>query len=370
MHPILIVDDERDNLEALQRLVRNQYEVTTTTSPFDAVKLIQKNTYHVIISDQRMPEMSGVELLEKAKSVSPASIRILLTGYTDVDSIIGAINRGNIYRYIAKPWDPEDLRLTLRQADEAYLLRKELETKNKALSESNQELNKALQELKLLDQAKASFLSLISHELNTPLTVLGSFAGFLNDAKETLSEDVQKAVSGITTAADRFKEIVAEVLTYTKLESQPNFHLQPFDLATEVKALVAEWRKGASKKHIQVKLKSVENVTVHCDPQRMKLALNRLADDAIRNAPDKGEIQVWVESGDKSGSVCIWRKGPVLSMEAFNPLVTSGAELNHHRNLGLGLAMCRLIIEGHGGALSLNSTESEGTTIRVTLPIT
>ena len=112
MDPVLIVDDEKDNLEALQRLLRNQYAVTTTNSPFEALKLIQKSEFNVIISDQRMPEMTGVELLEKIKNVRPATTRVLLTGYTDVASVIGAINRGNIYRYVAKPWDPEDLKIT------------------------------------------------------------------------------------------------------------------------------------------------------------------------------------------------------------------------------------------------------------------
>jgi len=368
MHPILIVDDERDNLEALQRLVRNQYDVTITTSPFEALKLIQKNSYHVIVSDQRMPEMTGVELLEKAKHVSPASTRILLTGYTDIDSVIGAINRGNIYRYIAKPWDPEDLKLTLRQANDAFLLRQELEQKNIALAHSNAELQKAAQELKLLDQAKASFLSLISHELNTPLTVLSSFTELLNETKKTLSTDLQKAVSGVTTAAGRFQEIISEVLSYTKLESQPNFQMQLFDLGTEVKNLVAEWRKEAEKKHIQVKLKSFEPISVRCDPERMRLALRRLADDSIRNSPDKGEIHVTLGQEGDYGTVAIWRRGSVLSMEAFSPLVASGETLHHHRNLGLGLAMCRLIVEGHGGKVSVTSSEKDGTTVVLSLP--
>src|SRR5712671_1325182 len=97
MDPILIVDDEKDNLDALKRLLRNQYAVTAMTSPFEALKKVQQEEFHIILSDQRMPEMSGVELLEKIKNVSPTSVRILLTGYTDVDSVIGAINRGNIY---------------------------------------------------------------------------------------------------------------------------------------------------------------------------------------------------------------------------------------------------------------------------------
>src|SRR4051794_10330137 len=166
-----------------------------------------------------MPEMNGVELLEKVKNVAPSTTRILLTGYTDIESVIGAINRGNIYRYIAKPWDPEDLKLTLRQADEAFALRREIEKKNEALHESNGELKKALDSLRVLDRAKARFLSLISHELNTPLTILNSYAGLLFDRKSSLPGELQKAVNAVSDASLRFSQIISEVLTYVGLES-------------------------------------------------------------------------------------------------------------------------------------------------------
>ena len=85
LDPILIIDDEKDNLDALRRLLRGQYDITTTDSPYEALKLIQTKAFHVILSDQRMPEMTGVELLEKAKNVRPASVRILITGYPEID---------------------------------------------------------------------------------------------------------------------------------------------------------------------------------------------------------------------------------------------------------------------------------------------
>lgn len=177
MDPILIIDDERDNLEALKRMLRGQYDVSTTESPFDALRLIQSKLFHVIVSDQRMPEMTGVEFLEKAKKLSPLSTRILLTGYTDIESVIESINRGQIYRYVSKPWEPDELRMTLRQANEAFILKK-------ALQDKNESLEKALGELTLLDKAKARFLSLVSHELNTPLTVLNSFIELLSEQKK------------------------------------------------------------------------------------------------------------------------------------------------------------------------------------------
>ncbi len=92
MDPILIIDDEKDNLEALKRLLRSDFEITTCQSPFEAIKILQSKSFNVIVSDQRMAEMTGVELLEKAKTLRPLSTRVLLTGYTDIDSVIGCEN--------------------------------------------------------------------------------------------------------------------------------------------------------------------------------------------------------------------------------------------------------------------------------------
>lgn len=368
LDPILIVDDEKDNLEALRRLLRNQYEVTITESPFEALKLIRKNTYHVIVSDQRMPEMTGVELLEKAKALSPVSVRILLTGYTDIDSVIGAINRGNIYRYIAKPWDPEDLRLTLRQANEAFRLRRELDEKNQILSETNDELKRALESLQVLDRAKARFLSLISHELNTPLTVITAFVALLSDKKNAFPKEIEKAIASLSSASDRFSHIVEEVLTYVKLGSEEKLSLQNFDLKKETEALQATLLPLLKAKPLEMSLSAGEKTETRCDPEKMRVALRKLLEDTISRAPSGTQLKVEISSEGKKLRYAVWREGEPVSEAAFTAFETAGQELHHHRNLGLSLAICKMIVEGHGGEIGLSSKAKTGTTITLLLP--
>lgn len=369
MNSILIVDDEKDNLEALQRLLRNQYQVSVTKSAFEALKLVQKNEFSVIISDQRMPEMTGVELLEKVKHVASSTTRILLTGYTDIESVIDAINRGNIYRYIAKPWDPEDLRLTVRQADEAFALRKELDEKNKALTASNTELNKAVEALRVLDRAKAKFLSLISHELNTPLTVLSSYAGLLVEKKNTFAADLQKAVGAVSDTANRFTQIVSEVLTYVKLESEADFKKNDLDLVALVKAVAADLSAEASKKQLKFEFKSAGDLRVSADGDKLRVALRKLLSDAILHAPTAGQLRMVCESKSGVAQVSLWRDGQLLSADAFSPLVSQGSEMHHQKDLGLSLAIFKLVIEGHGGDVDADSSKTKGTTIRFSLPL-
>src|SRR4051812_24330630 len=102
---ILFVDDEESILNVVSILFRKNYDITVTTDPFKAVELLKTKKFHVIFSDQRMPAMTGIELLRQARGHAPNTIRILLTGYADMDAIVGAINDVEVYRFLEKPWD-------------------------------------------------------------------------------------------------------------------------------------------------------------------------------------------------------------------------------------------------------------------------
>ena len=366
--PILIVDDEKDNLEALNRLLRPGYDVTTTDSPFEALKLIQTKTFHVIVSDQRMPEMTGVELLEKVKSVSPNVTRVLLTGYTDIESVIGAINRGNIYRYVAKPWDPEDFKLTLRQANESYVLRKELGEKNRALEKSNAKLKEAIEELTFLDKAKSRFLSLISHELNTPLTVLSAFVELLQEKEEELPEDLGKAISSIAKASHRFEEIVSDVLTFVNLESDSRLQFEEVDFGKLVVEVVKSLEGLRSQQQLGFKVSQKGACKLECDRSKIRVALKHFLKDAILRAKRGTEIKISMEHSKTGLRFLVTRSGEPISERSLEPLEASENPLNHHQNLGLSLAICRTIIERHGGEIELHHSDQTRTEVSLRIP--
>ncbi len=120
MHSILIVDDEEEILHSLRGLLRMEFEVYTATSGHEALRILEQQPIHVVLSDQRMPEMAGVELLSQAQGDRPRAIRILFTGYSDVKAVIDAINQGQIFRYLTKPWDADELVAILREAGSEY----------------------------------------------------------------------------------------------------------------------------------------------------------------------------------------------------------------------------------------------------------
>jgi response regulator RpfG family c-di-GMP phosphodiesterase len=138
---ILYIDDEIHNLNAFKASFRRLFTVFTAVSAEDAVKVLEKEEVHVIISDQRMPRVTGIEFFESILDKYPEPIRMLLTGYADINAVIDAINKGQVYKYFSKPWNDEDLRHNIEKAFEVYALRKE----NKELTAKLLDVNEKLE---------------------------------------------------------------------------------------------------------------------------------------------------------------------------------------------------------------------------------
>lgn len=137
---VLYVDDEENNLFSFKATFRMKYEVLTAVSAKEALTILSTKQVHVIISDQRMPEMTGVEFFEIVLEKFPDPIRVLLTGYTDMSAVVDAINKGKIYHYLDKPWNEEELDLTINRAYEKYLELLDLKNMNEKLTGSNEQL--------------------------------------------------------------------------------------------------------------------------------------------------------------------------------------------------------------------------------------
>jgi response regulator RpfG family c-di-GMP phosphodiesterase len=137
---ILYVDDEENNLVSFKATFRLKYKVYTAISGSKAIDIVQKNPIDIIITDQRMPEMTGVEFLEEIIKLDPEPMRILLTGYADMGAVIDAVNKGKIFHYLNKPWSEEELDQTIQRAYEIYMKRKKLLETYSKLELSNEQL--------------------------------------------------------------------------------------------------------------------------------------------------------------------------------------------------------------------------------------
>ncbi len=137
---ILYVDDEMNNLISFKAVFRIKYNVLTAISGEEAIKLLKNNNVDIIITDQRMPNMTGVEFLESILGEYPDPIRILLTGYADMNAVIDAVNKGKIFHYLTKPWNEEELDMTITRAYDVYRSRMEEKEMTQKLSLSNEQL--------------------------------------------------------------------------------------------------------------------------------------------------------------------------------------------------------------------------------------
>ena len=137
---ILYVDDEENNLFSFKATFRLKYKVFTAISGADAIDIVKNNQIHIIITDQRMPEMTGVEFLEEIIKINAAPMRILLSGYTDMAAVVDAVNKGKIFHYLNKPWSEEELDQTIQRAYDVYAERQKIVETNSQLETSNDQL--------------------------------------------------------------------------------------------------------------------------------------------------------------------------------------------------------------------------------------
>ncbi len=175
VNAILLVDDEQQILNSLRRLLRKEpYRIFTADSGAAALEILSETPLQMIISDQRMPQMSGTELLQKAREISPDTIRVMLSGYAEPEAILSSINQGEVFRFIAKPWNDDELKTTIRQCLEHYAIVQE----NRRLQEESaqhvvqlEDLNRLLQSSVEMRARSLQFSQEVLEHL--PLSVLG-----------------------------------------------------------------------------------------------------------------------------------------------------------------------------------------------------
>lgn len=349
---ILCLDDESDNLDALERLFRKKFNVLKATSAQKAFEILDNSPdISVIVSDQRMPLITGVEFLQKSILSHPNTTRILLTGYTDIESVIEAVNKGQIFRYMTKPWDPNDLLNTVLQGYEQYILKTELK-------EKNLKLEKALEELQSLDKAKNQFMILINHELKTPLTAILSFAGLLKET--SLSEEQNLFTDRILKSADKLKNIIDDVLLIVKGEVgmiPVKYSLVKTDWF--LSNLVPEVESSIKSKNQSIKFNSNLD-SVEVDPRLTQMAFTRALHNATKFGLPNSEIIVLVHSHPQFKAVIsIENRGPKISDQLIEkimkPFQMDENIMNHSVGMGLGLSICNTLMKSQNAHLDLKN---------------
>ena len=225
---ILCVDDEENNLNSFRAALRRDYNVFTALSGEEGMEILVKNDIHVVVTDQRMPHMTGVQFLQHIPG-DQDNIRIILTGFTDMESIIEAINTGKVYRYIKKPWDKDELKITIDNAVETVILRRsnkkliyELQVNNEQLEVKVQQRTREIEKQKeIIEAAKAQsdslLLNILPDEIAEELKKFGKSYARKHSQVSVLFSDIKGFSS------------IAETLTPVKLVMQLDEVFGAFD---------------------------------------------------------------------------------------------------------------------------------------------
>lgn len=206
MDRLLIVDDETPILKSLARLFMDRpYEVLTCEGPHEALKTLDHHSVGVIMTDQRMPGMNGIELLQIVGERHPTTVRVILTGYADVATVLDAVNKGHVYQFITKPWDNDNLRSEIEEAFEHY---RWLSGQAPDRDSFPKELVSRERLCGVLEMAGA-----VSHEMNQPLQVIAGYWGLLNVTAAHIHENerflhaIGESIQRLITFSRKLKKI-------------------------------------------------------------------------------------------------------------------------------------------------------------------
>jgi signal transduction histidine kinase len=381
-HTILVVDDEPDVVQSLHDLLRLQYRVFGATRADDGIKILQEQEIHVVMTDQRMPGMTGVEFLHRVRGDYPEAIRLLFTGYADIKAVIDAINQGNVYRYITKPPDPDELLLVLRQACEQYDLLVERRKLLAELQVRNDELQRANAELKKSNELKECFIRVASHELRTPLTILLGLSelAVTHPKLPAQLQDWLTHMHGASVRLDQLTNQLFQMLTAGKFERE--LTRQPIDVAKLVEAAVEDVRPFIKLRRQELTVNVAPDAgTIPVEASKIRDGIAHLLLNAIKFTPDGGAIRVTVrptEGNQIALSVQDSGQGiePACLVHVFDAFFTSFDVSRHssgqyefgRRGLGVGLSLVKAFTEMHGGKVTAASEVGKGSTFTITLP--
>jgi signal transduction histidine kinase len=365
---LLVVDDEVDMVESVRDLLRREYHVLTATRASEGLEIIANQHVHVVMTDQRMPEMTGVEFLKFLRDRFPDTVRLLFTAYADIGAITDAINQGNVYRYIPKPWQPEELRAVLKQAMDHYQLQADRKRLLQEVQEKNRQLESANIVLKRADELKRAFIKVANHELRTPLTLLVGLCELAMQSEQSLPP-LSNWLSQLHGAARRLTGRVDDML---KLYEAERFDL-PFqpreaNVADLIAGAVREVQHFLQKRRQRLQMSVPDSGTILVEPEKIHDVLVQLLMNAIKFTPDEGVIGIEAVRRDGKGvSITISDTGQGMDADCanriFDPFFTgfdvsrhcSGTYEHDRRGLGLGLAVVKAFVDRHKGSVEVHS---------------
>jgi signal transduction histidine kinase len=385
---ILCVDDEEIILEALQEQLASffgdEYNIETSDSGHDALEYFKElqeegRQVPVIISDYIMPGMKGDELLKEIHTLSPDSLKILLTGQASIEGISNAINNAQLYRYIAKPWDKDDLVLTVKEAIKSFFQEVKIHKQNKELLTLNASLEDQViqrtKELHAANAAKDKFFSIIAHDLKSPFNALIGLSEIMIENWDVL-EDEEKIdfTKDIHNASKNTYILLKNLLEWTRSQTgRITVEASEFCPAQIVDENLHVLKQHAVSKKITIINNVDKNLSCFADSNMISTVFRNLISNAIKFTRPEGKITISSSVNGKDYKFCISDDGIGMDEETQAGLfrISNKSQrqgTSNESGTGLGLLLCKEFVEKNKGSIEVESKPNEGSTFCITLP--
>ena len=352
---VLYLDDELHNLQSFRATFRKQYNIFTTDSVEEAEVILNDNNIHIVLADQRMPMMTGVQFFEKIRTKHANPIRILITGHTDISAAIDAINKGEVFRFIDKPWDYTYVQNAIAHGYEIYTTKEELAQRNTDLQKAYDELDK--------------FVYSASHDLRAPLmSVMGVVSLALMEQNVTSQNEYLGLIKQSVLKLDAF--ILSIIDYYKNARGAPVIYpINFYELANDVKETIM-YLPGFDK--IEHSIVVNQTGVFKSDIVKLRIILNNLLTNAVKFQDPNKETQSFtltIDADDKSCKIKITDNGMGIKEKdidsIFDMFYRGG---NTTSGSGIGLYIVNEAINKLGGSIKVQSVYGEGATFEIILP--
>ncbi len=372
-YPILYVDDEPLALETLQRQFRREFTILTASSAAQGLEILRERTVALVLADQRMPDMTGTQLLSRVRVEFPHAVRMLLTAYTDLESVVEAINQGHVYRYLTKPYDEREVRMALREGIERYALVQERDR----LYAANVETMKRVARANRLS-AVGTMAAALAHEINNPLVPISTFLQMLPAKRDESTRDPEywDVLYPMTLKeVERIRKLIHELLTYAKFtgETEPTFEAVDLNaLLEELATFLASQVRSRGATLTMTPDPSLPRVWI--DAERIKQVLTNLLLNATQAMPAAGgaitvTTRTTTVQGVAHAEITVTDTGIGIPQEHREKLFTPFFTTKGGDGNGLGLLTCQHVVDEHRGTIDVDSEVGKGTTFRIKLPV-
>lgn len=380
---VLLVDDEVHVLSSIRRVLHKEdYRLLTASGGMEALDIMREHHINVVLTDLGMIGMNGIDLLVEIKRLYPETIRLVISGSSDSETILNAINSGNIYRYITKPWNDMELKILIQQALDIQHLNDEKKQLLQTLKDQNQQLEKrvAEQARQLMDSMGMAIIgkytAQIVHNLNNALNGLSGIFFMMTEELSDPDPDSNE-LKGLcrdgNLCTEQMHGIISDILDKARNKNQ--LKTEGIDINTLIREEDRFFNFDQTYRYsIRRKLELQEDLpALTGNPSQIKQILDNLIKNAIDAMENSLTKELTIETGSKDGQIILSVKdtGEGIDTDILHRIFDSEFTTKPiGKGTGLGLASVKSMVEAYGGTIHVTSEKGSGSTFTLNIPVT